>query len=294
MTEPWKVSLHGGHSGEFCKHGTDNLRGMLESAVRYGFKTYGVSAHSPRQEPRFLYHDEIDAGYKPENLEQDFDRYVRACSRFIEEYEGRLEVLKGAEIEIVPEESFVQFHTELRNRYKLDYVVGSVHWVDELPIDTNQDAFDLAVAGRGGLEPFLIRYYQLVESMAGDLKPEVIGHIDLPRIFAEGAAELDCSKVRKAATTALETIKNYGCILDLNVSALSRGLSTPYPAPWIVQLASDIGVEFCFGDDSHSADQVGTDIVAGRAYLIEHGVKTITNLTRSERGLTKEIIPLGK
>jgi histidinol-phosphatase (PHP family) len=96
----------------------------------------------------------------------------------------------------------------------------------------------------------------------------------------------------KAVYTAFEKAKAVGCILDLNVGALSKGLATPYPAPWIVQLASEMGVPFCFGDDSHSVAQVGAGIDAGRAYLLEHGIETITKLTRRNGTIAKEIVPL--
>ena len=77
-----------------------------------------------------------------------------------------------------------------------------------------------------------------------------------------------------------------------NVSSFSRKLVTPYPAPWIVRIASDIGVPFCFGDDSHSAVGVGAGLATGREYLLDLGVESITKLTRRDGGIVKEIGPL--
>ena len=128
--------------------------------------------------------------------------------------------------------------------------------------------------------------------MIEQVKPEVIGHLDLPRLFPEGAPELDSDPVMKAVYTVLESAKANGCILDLNVGALSKGLVSPYPAPWIVQLASEMGVPFCFGDDSHSVDHVGANIEEGRRYLLEHGIETITTLTRENGTTMKKIVPL--
>ncbi len=39
---------------------------------------------------------------------------------------------------------------ELRERYGFEYVVGSVHWVDEIPIDFSRELFDEAVTRCGG------------------------------------------------------------------------------------------------------------------------------------------------
>ncbi len=292
MSELWKVSLHGGHSGDFCEHGEDTLREMLDAVVSCGYSTFGVTAHSPATDPKFLYEEEVEAGLSINDLARKFGEYTATCAELANEYSDRIEVLLGAEVEVVPESSFAQNAAALRSEYKLDYLVGSVHWVDEMPFDTSKLDFDKAVANRGCLEPFLLRYYELVGEMIVQVKPEVIGHIDLPRLFCEGAPELESDSVMRAVYTAFEKANAVGCILDLNVGALSKGLATPYPAPWIVQLASEMGLPFCFGDDSHSVAQVGAGIDAGRAYLLEHGIETITKLTRRNGTIAREIVPL--
>jgi histidinol-phosphatase (PHP family) len=292
MNDSWKVSLHGGHSGDFCAHGNDTLVEMLDAAVEFGYSTYGVTAHSPRTDDRFLYPEEIEAGLGTHDIARFFDEYVGTCSSLIDQYRGRLEVLLGAEIEVVPERTYPAEVTALRERYGLDYVVGSVHWVDETPIDTSDSEFSKAVTARGGLQPFLIRYYDLVGEMVETVRPEVIGHIDLPRLFAEGGHELESASTRAAVADVLERALASGGILDINVRAMSKGLSTPYPAPWIVQLATEIGVPLCFGDDSHSASGVGVGLEAGREYLLGLGVERITRLTRVSGGIAKQDVSL--
>src|SRR5438045_1413741 len=39
--ENWRVSLHGGHSGEFCDHAEGTLREILTAAVAAGYHTFG-------------------------------------------------------------------------------------------------------------------------------------------------------------------------------------------------------------------------------------------------------------
>ncbi len=292
MPIPWKISLHGGHSGDYCLHGADTLREMLDAAVAYGFTTFGVAAHAPRSDAKFLYAEEIDAGCGPDDLEQDFRDYASACAGFVDEYRGRLEIVCGAEIEVVPESSFADAAAGLRERHGLDYLVGSVHWVDEMPIDTSRPDFEKAVAAMGGLEPLILRYYELAGEMVEAVRPEVVGHLDLPRLYAEGAPELESDRVQGAVASVLESALAAGSILDVNVGAEDKGLATPYPAPWIVRLATEMGVPFCFGDDSHSISQVGAGIETGREYLLSLGVDAITKLTRSGGAIVKEEVGL--
>ncbi|MCH7740869.1 MAG: hypothetical protein IIC93_12095, partial [Chloroflexi bacterium] len=115
-------------------------------------------------------------------------------------------------------------------------------------------------------------------------------HLDLPRLYAEGAPELESGTVRNAVGSVLERALAAGSILDVNVG--ERGLTTPCPAPWIVRMASEMGLPFCFGDDSHSIAQVGAGLGNGRDYLLSLGVDTITKLTRSGEAVVKEEVPL--
>ncbi|MDP7484980.1 MAG: histidinol-phosphatase [Dehalococcoidia bacterium] len=292
MPTPWKISLHGGHSGDFCEHGHDTLRVMLDAAVEYGYSTFGVTAHAPANGKKFLYEEEKTAGLTYVELERTFSSYVQTVNELATEFAGRLEVLRGAEVEVVPEASFAANAIKLKKTYSLDYLVGSVHWVDEMPFDTSQEDFDKAVANRGGLEPFLLRYYELLGEMIEQVKPEIVGHFDLPRLYSDGASEHETAGVNRAINDALQKAKTAGCILDLNVSALPKGLSSPYPAPWIVKQAMELGVPFSFGDDSHSSAQVGANIKGGRHYLIDQGVETITTLTHENSRLVKKQIPL--
>jgi histidinol-phosphatase (PHP family) len=210
----------------------------------------------------------------------------------VAEYADRIEVLRGAEIEVVPSGSYAIDVGLLREVYQLDYIVGSVHWVDEIAIDVDRCEFDRAVTKSGGLESFLVRYFELVGAMISSVKPEVVGHIDLPRLYCDGASEWGFDRVLSAISYALVAARDAGCILDLNVRAFAKGLSSPFPSAGIVRAASDLGVPFCFGDDSHSVADVGVGVEAGRSFLLANGVDSITTLGREGGGVVKRVVSL--
>src|SRR5579884_2367177 len=105
---PWRVSLHGGHSGEFCDHAEATLREMLEAAVSTGYHTFGVSEHVPRNAERFLYSEEQERGWDVAKIQADFARYTTAIQGLARDFTGRLIVLRGFEAEVVPEADYVQ------------------------------------------------------------------------------------------------------------------------------------------------------------------------------------------
>jgi histidinol-phosphatase (PHP family) len=288
---PWRVSLHGGHSGEYCDHATGTLREVLEAAVSAGFAAYGVSEHAPRTDDALLYDEERKRGWDVATLRDMFERYTAELDALATEFEGRLHVLRGFELEVVPGSTWLQTMRTLRQG-PFDFVVGSVHHVDELLIDGPLPLFEQALEGRGGLEPLAIAYYEAVAEMVRAFRPEVVGHLDLIRKNGHRYGDCTTPAIRQAALRALDAVAEVGAILDLNVAALRKGLGTPYPEPWLVDEAKQRGVPFCFGDDSHAPDQVGLGIDEGRAYLLDCGVNTITMLERRGGAVARHIVPL--
>ncbi len=299
-TQFWRVSLHGGHSGEFCDHADDTLREILEAAIRAGYTTFGVSEHAPRSQAYFLYPEELAQQWDVAKLRADFDRYTAAVNLLAAEFAGRLTVLRGFEAEVVPTASYLAEMRQLRSRRlpdgspAFDYIVGSVHFVNEIQIDGLPATYVIAVEKCGGLENFAVRYYEIVAEMIRDLRPEVVGHLDLIRRNAALAgfdpAALETNRILDAAQSALAAARQHGCILDLNTAGWRKGLEHPYPAPALVKMAQQAGVPFCFGDDSHRIGEVGAGIDAARDYLLQNGVDSLTILTR-EPG-ERKVVPL--
>jgi histidinol-phosphatase (PHP family) len=288
----WKVSLHGGHSGEFCDHAEGTLRETLEAAVRFGYHTFGVSEHAPRVEPRFLYPEEVEQGWDVEKLKHDFENYAHTVFALAEEFANRLIVLRGFEGEIVPADRYIELMSGYKRQYGFDYMVGSVHFVSEIQIDGSKDRFENAMELHGGLEPLVIRYYETVAQMVQALKPEVVGHLDLVRKYGEFFGSVETLAVRRLVEQVLELVRENEVILDLNTAGYRKGLDTPYPASWVVQLAERMGVGFCFGDDSHTPEQVGAGVEESRRYLLENGVRHITVLTREAGEVVKKRVAL--
>ncbi|MCW3101056.1 MAG: histidinol phosphate phosphatase, HisJ family [Chthonomonadaceae bacterium] len=305
--ERWRVSLHGGHSGEFCDHAEGTLRQILEAAVAAGYHTFGVSEHVPRSAERFLYAEERDRGWDMAKITADFERYAEVLTPLAEEFADRLTVLRGFEAEVIPTDSYAEQVRGYRDRRLadgrpvFDYFVGSVHYVREHQIDGPPANWAKAAEALGGPEALAICYYETVAEMVEALHPEVVGHLDLIKrntaLAGFGDLPLDTPRIRQAAISALEAVHAHGGILDLNTAGWRKGLGEPYPASWLVQQAQAMGVPFCFGDDSHRTDQVGEGLKEARLYLLQYGVPNITALVREPSAavgspLIREIVEL--
>jgi histidinol-phosphatase (PHP family) len=297
---PWKVSLHGGHSGEFCDHADGTLRELLEAAAQAGYTTFGVSEHVPRHAEWFLYNEEKARGWTLQRTIDNFEQYQRVLTPLAKEFSDRLVVLRGFEAEVVPTDSYVQLMRRYRSRRQadgtpvFDYFVGSVHYVKERIIDGSPELFAQATEALGGLERLSILYYETLGEMVEALRPDVVGHFDLIKrnvaLAGLNLADTTTDRVRAAAVRALESVRANNAILDLNTAGWRKGLGEPYPAPWLVRQAAEMGIGFCFGDDSHRVSDVGAGLEEARNYLLSHSVQTITILTREGDPVTGTLV----
>ncbi len=300
----WKISLHGGHSGEFCEHAEGTLREILEAAVQVGYRVFGVAEHMPRVEERHLYPDEVRKGWTVADLETNFIRYAETIRPLARAFEGRLTILCGFEIEIVPEDRYTDLIAQYRSEYAFDYVVGSVHFINGVAMDsTSLSAFRQMVHERGGLEQVAVDYYRKVAEMVQAVRPEVVAHLDLIRLAAHRLGEeatVSTPRVRAEVERTLAIIQQVGSLVEINTAGLRKGLPTPYPDSWIVQMGAQMGVRFCIGDDSHKPAQVGFGLEQARQYLLANGVERVHFLypeaplseTKRARPLRIESAPL--
>ena len=291
MPIPWKVSLHGGHSGEYCAHAKGTLREVVEAAIAADISIFGLSEHCPRYDGNHLFSEERDAGWSWETLVEKFEAYEKAAGAVQDEFAGRIQILKGFETEF-GDATYLDKMKAIRESGGYDFIIGSVHTVNGRFIDDTAAAFENAMTKAGGLEQLALDYYASVRTLVTELQPDVVGHLDLVTKIGDEYGPLDTPSITEAVRETLDVIKENGSILDLNVSPLRRGKATPYPAPWIVDIAKELNIPFCFGDDSHGPKTVGVGIEAGRDYLLKHGIKSVTCLTKEQGEVSRVEIGL--
>lgn len=264
--QPAWVSVHGGHSGEFCHHATDSLESILERYAELGFAWVGISEHVPAPAPEFRYPDQVAAGLTPEFLYERFVRYMARCRALQDAFASRLKVLVAMESESYS--GYDRFMRELITRFQPDYVVGSVHHVGDLGFDYSEEQYRATADALGGMEAMYCGYYDLQLEMIETLKPAVVGHFDLIRLFDPDYRErMRRPAIAKRITRNLEAVAKLGLILDFNLRALRKGASEPYVSSDILRQALEMGVSIVPGDDSHGVSQVGNFMAEGLSVL---------------------------
>eukprot|EP00045_Choanoeca_perplexa_P004119 m.35589 g.35589 ORF g.35589 m.35589 type:complete len:299 (-) comp12404_c0_seq1:55-951(-) len=270
------------HSGQFCKHAAGTLEEMVLQAIKLGFTHYGLSEHMPRYRGIDLYPEELEAGMGPEELEEQFASYVVEARRLQTLYRSKIQLFVGVETELCRPESLADV-SALQAKYALDYMVGSVHHVDGIPIDFDEARIQRAETACGGAEALALRYFDHVTTMIETLQPDVVGHLDLIRLLRPNL-EMNLN-VMAAVEKAVMAGVRYGCVFEINSAGLRKGLQGPYPHADVLKVLQKHGAKLCISDDAHKPEQVGTCYQQLRAYLVEQNVTSLWFLNQSETAL---------
>ena len=286
---PW-FSYHGGHSGEFCKHAKGELQPIVERAIEAGFSHYGLSEHVARFRDEDLFPEEAALHVTPEDLIRSFEAYVVRARELQARYEGRIDLLVGFETERLPPGDWATRMREARARLRIDYLVGSVHDVDGLVVDYKPE-HTRAVAERvGGVEELHVRYFDALTELVTELRPEVVGHIDLIRKF-DGENPVFGKRAWQHLEGTLEAVQKVGAVLDVNAATRRRGLGPVYPLPAILERALAMGIGVTLGDDGHGAHDVGVGLDACMQAITAAGYREVSYLAR-EHGRAGDAVEL--
>ena len=264
------VSVHGGHSGEFCGHATDALADVVQAYVDAGFAWACLTEHMA---PPGRHAIPADEGPDLAALQERFRRYFEQARRLQRSRAGEIDLYVGFETEACS--GYLPAVRDAIERYAPDVVVGSVHHVGDILFDYSAENYQAAVAKAGGIVAFYCAYFDAQLELIDAVRPDVVGHFDLVRLFdADYPQRWRVPAIRERALRNLQRIAELDLVLDFNVRALAKGQPEPYvSAPWLKR-AVELGIALAPGDDSHGVETVGRHVEQGIELLQSAGAST--------------------
>jgi len=267
------ISLHGGHSGQFCSHAGDNLEDIILRYIDLGFTKVGITEHIPPALEDFVYPDEKKLGLTVDDLNKRFEDYFQTLRILQQKYASRIRIFAGMETETYA--GYAAHVGNLISRFKPDYMVGSVHHVHNICFDYCRENYDQVVALCGSHQSLYETYFDLQQEMILNLKPFVVGHFDLVRIFdPDYEKRLLTPGIREKISRNLALIKSLNLVLDFNLRPLKRGEKEPYITASIRKTAKEMGIPLVPGDDSHGVKEAGGHVAKAVNILIREGFST--------------------
>lgn len=248
-----------------CGHASGSLADVVQAAARRGLSAVGLSDHAPLL---FLPGDHpLPGTAMPASA---YDGYAQEMLELRESAQG-VRVMAGLEADYVPG-SEDAYH-ELISRYPLDYVLGSVHWIDGWSL------FSEALPEGWTREHAWSRALALTRQAAQAGLFDVLAHLDV--LSTKGhlpehwhTPELD---------ETLDAIADSGLAIELNTSGWRKPVNECFPRPGIVALAAQRGIPICLGSDAHRPEDVGAGFERAEKVFWEAGYRQTVTFEGRER-----------
>ncbi len=266
------------HNHTLASHGTASAGAMVAAARDAGLAWFGLSEHSPLPEG---FHCALYKG----DLARDFPRYAADVLRLRETAppEGP-RVLLGLELDWLP--SRPAYMRELVAAWPFDYVLGSLHYLDGMSVGA--PASWSARVGTAERRARFAAYFYEMASMARSGLVQAASHPDFIKLRAwdDFHAWLESPESRAPLMTALEALAASGTAMEVSAAGLRQGFAEPYPAPPVMRLAREAGVDICFGSDAHAPEDVARQFDRLSGYARSFGfTESVIFINRERRRL---------
>jgi histidinol-phosphatase (PHP family) len=182
--------------------------------------------------------------------EWEHDYYIEDVERCRGRYAADIAIRLSTEADFIPGHE-KELETILR-RYDWDYVIGSVHFLDDWGFD---DGRYTARFAEFDVDSLYQRYFETVAASAETGLFDTIGHSDLIKKFGHrGTQPLGDAYARLAQRFA-----RAGVCVELNSAGLRKPIGEMYPHPDLLAAYRQAGVPITLGSDAHEPHLVAAD-----------------------------------
>jgi histidinol-phosphatase (PHP family) len=250
-----------------------NAERYRETAEERGIAELGVAEHVYRFSAAL---EVWEHPFWRQYAHDDLDAY---CGFVREETDLRL----GIEADFVPGRE--DRMASLLDGRGWDYVVGSVHFLRDRSLDTE----DYSVWGTGeSPERVWRRYFETVAESARSGLYDIIAHPDLVKVWGASAPRPD-GDLRRYYEPAVEAFAESGVAVELSSAGWRKPVGEQYPARAFLEMLVDAGCPIALSSDAHVPDQLGYEYDRAAELLESVGVGEIAVFERRARRME----PLG-
>lgn len=236
------------HTHSTFSDGKSPMEDTIGEAIRQGMHTLGFSDHSS-----------VPFQSRVSIPEDKNDEYVALIKELKIKYSDKINILSSMEMEFIP--GIVVDFDKTKEKYQLDYLIGSVHLVGKTP-DTlwfidgkSTEPYDegLKKYFGGDIKKGVRAYFDQENEMIETEKFDIIGHFDKVKMNARGRYFHEDEKwYRDMVFETLDLIKQHDLIVEINTRGLyKQRYNGFYPSEWLLPRMKDINVPVLISSDSH-------------------------------------------
>jgi len=159
----------------------------------------------------------------------------------------------GIELDNDPQTSAAGRQWIEKNWDKLDFVLGSVHY-----LDNPTQMFDSVPAGATqfegrNIDNLYADYFRRVRNIAATGLVDCLSHLDLIKIHGHRPN----AEIGEIVNETLDFIRSRDLAIELSTAGWRKPVNELYPADRIIELAVGKGIPFTTASDAHSHAQLG-------------------------------------
>ena len=232
------------------------LQPWADSARRAGLKDIA-----------FTDHDRYYAGV-------DFDEVDR-----LRERNPDLEIRAGIELDNDPVHSPAGRKWVEENWDRLDFVLGSVHFLDR-PDQMFDNVPDGAEQFHGrNIDDVYADYFRRIREIIETGLVDSLAHLDLIKIHGHRPT----ADVGTLVNETLESIRARNLVIELSTAGWRKPVNELYPGDSIIKLAMGTGIPFTTASDAHSHFQLGENFANLAHKMAEIGVRQVCIFEKHKR-----------
>ena len=190
-----------------------------------------------------------------------------------------LKIRTGIELDNDPETSATGRKWVEQNWDKLDFVLGSVHYLERADqmFDTVPDGaaqFD----GRD-IDSTYADYFRRVREMVATGLVDCLAHVDLVKIHGHRPV----AKIGSLIEETLDFVRSHNLALELSTAGWRKPVGELYPGDPVIELALAKGIPFTTASDAHSHVQLGENFERLAGKMSELGVSEVAVYEKHKR-----------
>ena len=188
----------------------------------------------------FTDHDRYHAGV-------DFDELNR-----LRERNPDVRIRAGIELDNDPATSADGRRWIVQNRDKLDFVLGSVHYLERADqmFDTLPEG--AAQFARRNIDEIYTDYFRRIREIAATGLVDCLAHLDLVKIHGHRPT----STIQSLVDETLELVRARDLAIELSTAGWRKPVNELYPSDEIIRMAAAKGIPFTTASDAHSHAQL--------------------------------------
>ncbi len=247
--------LYNYHTHSSFSDGSNPPEDYILEALKQKFKGIGFSEHSVLPfENEFALQSYNEINYQNEII------------RLKEKYRGELEVHLALEADFIPgiNESFAK----LKERLKLDYIIGSVHLVGNLPIKDQlwfidgprYETYDEGIKRvfGGNVRKAVTAYWHQLNQMIEKEEFDIIGHLDKIKMHNKNRWFDEKGTWYEALIDeTIDLIAQKDLLVEINTRGIYKKRSDDlFPGKEIIRKMNKKGVKIVISSDAHHPSEI--------------------------------------